>query len=219
MKMVRPRRARGGQLALEQDARLGIEPAHRLVQDQQRPVGQQRREDAELLRHALGVAADRPAQRRGIEIELLGQPADHRAAAPAGDRRRATAARNRGPAGGSAAGIFPADRRAAPGCSAGRAARRTDAPSPAVGTTSIRIDLSSVLLPAPFRPTRPEDLALADGERDVRQHVGAARSGCRGLRSQWHRTCSSRPRWRRGAARARPMAGPSGIGAAALRMR
>jgi hypothetical protein len=72
MKIVRPR-AVGAQLPLEPDPRLRVEAAHRLVEDQERPVGQERRQQAELLRHALGVAADLPGQGKRIEIELPGE--------------------------------------------------------------------------------------------------------------------------------------------------
>ena len=47
------------------------------------------------------------------------------------------------------------DRRAAPGCPAPRGGSPNRRTLPAEGATSIRIDLSSVVLPAPFSPISP----------------------------------------------------------------
>ena len=100
----------GRELPLHQAPRRGIEAAHRLVEHQERQVGQQRREQAELLRHALGVASDRPVERGRIELDLLGQDARSGRAWPAGHGTRASCGRNHGPGGRPAAGSAPEDR-------------------------------------------------------------------------------------------------------------
>jgi hypothetical protein len=69
---VRPRPIRR-QMPLHQEPRLGVETAHRLVEHEQRQIGQQQRKQTELLRHALGIVPDRPAERARLELQLLGE--------------------------------------------------------------------------------------------------------------------------------------------------
>ena len=157
--------------ALEQRAHVApagrIQRARRLVEQQQPRVADQRLREPEALLHALRHRPDPPARHLGeadaleqvaplggaavrareplVQLEQLVGRAPVREAEQLGEVAERALRPRRSPA-----------RRAADG----RA-------SPALGRTSPQAIFTSVDLPAPFGPSRPDELALADLEVDA----------------------------------------------------
>ena len=154
-----------------------VEPDGRLVEEQHlRPV-QERGRDLEPAQHAARQRAPEPVEERG-EVHRLDRLRDPLAALVprhAGDaavelevlRARSARRRSRSPAARS---------RSAAARRARRARRRARRPSarPSVGRSSVVSTRIVVVLPAPFGPSRPNDLARADRERDAAHRLDLA---------------------------------------------
>ncbi len=144
--------------ALHLDAADRVEPRHRLVEQHQLRVVDERLGDADALQHALGVLAQVRVRRR-LEADVAEKLLD--ALAPHVARRGRTGARrSRGTRArrgsrrstGSRAGSRPAP---SPSTPSSTRCRRSAASGPSA-------TLTVVVLPAPFGPEQTEDLASAD---------------------------------------------------------
>ena len=154
----------------------GIEPGHRLVEDDELRIVDERLREADALHHAFRVLADRPAAIGAKTRRDRGPPRHGAAVRRRGSRTgpRSTSAAPRR-TGGRRTSDSPAGSRAAGGRSRSPAGRPRSSARPDVGRSRSISSLSVVLLPAPFGPSRPKTPPAGISSDSVRQRAMRAR--------------------------------------------